>query len=356
VHPVAIYVASRAVVLAAAAAAGVLRPPLPLSRALLRWDSGWYLLTAMDGYPSHVTHHAGHVAANTTAFFPLFPYSIRALTMATGLSFQVAGLVLSSVFGLLAGVLVWLLCRHLWGRAAADRGCAAFCFFPGTFVFSMVYSEGLMIALAAACLWALLSRRYLAAGILAAVATATRPNAVALVVACAWVAAVAVWRRREWRSLLAPALAPLGILGFLAFLWYHTGDWKVWFQTEAGGWKQHVSFTLWPYLQSVARHFPFPDLNVAVAVAGLLFLVGAGAVLLASRVPVALVLYAAVVVALTLVTPQPLFPRFLLTAFPLVVGLGYRLKGGAFGGLIGLSAAGLVLLAMISMSTIAITP
>src|SRR5207253_1167110 len=124
--------------------------------------------------------------------------------------------------------LLWRLLARIWGREVADRGTALFCFFPGSFVLSMVYSEPLMLALAIGCLLALLDRRWLVAGVLAGLATGVRPNAVALVAACAWAAAVAIVKRREWRALVAPLLAPAGLVAFFAFLWARTGRPDAW--------------------------------------------------------------------------------------------------------------------------------
>ncbi|MGH9067588.1 MAG: mannosyltransferase family protein [Acidimicrobiales bacterium] len=356
-RPASAYAASRAVVLSAALLASATTPHLPLGRALTRWDSGWYVLTAVTGYPHHLPVSGGHVAASTIAFFPLFPLSIRALWLASGLPPAVAGLVLSEVFGLAAAVAVWALSRHLWGPAPADRACALFCFFPGAAVFSLVYSEGLMLVLAAACLWALARRRWVLAGVLAALATATRPNAIALAVACAWAALVAITRRREWRSLSAPLLAPAGILAYFAYLWVHTGRLRAWFLTESGGWHERVKLgATWTKVTAFAQH-PFTDLNVTVVVAGLAFLVLAGLVLLTSKVPGALLVYAGVVVAMALVSRQlGLRPRFLLTAFPLVTVLGYRLRGVAYGAVLAGSGALLFFFTVVTVSTLRLTP
>src|SRR5207244_1786643 len=143
---------------------------------------------------------------------------------------------IGAVAGLTACLLLWRLVHHLSGPASADRAVALFCFFPGAMILSLPYSEGLMLALAIGCLHALLRRRWVTAGVLAALATATRPNAMALVAACAWAAAVAVWRRREWRALAAPALAPLGLVAFFAYLARHTGDAGAYWRTQRQAW------------------------------------------------------------------------------------------------------------------------
>src|SRR5207302_5593334 len=125
-------------------------------------------------------------------------------------------------------------------RRVADRAAVLFAFSPGAFVLSLVYAEGLLVLLSAACLLALLERRWLLAGVLAALAGATRPNATAAMLACAWAAGVAIWKDREWRAAVAPLLAPVGVLGFFVFLWWHTGGAVIWFRGEFQGWGGRV--------------------------------------------------------------------------------------------------------------------
>ncbi len=356
-RPAGIYVASRAAVLLAAGVAVLRTPGLTLGGALTKWDSGWYLLVTRAGYPHTLPVVSGHVVRNTTAFFPLFPLTIRTLSVVTGLSPTSSGLFLDSAFGLVAALLVWLLARDLWERPAADRACALFCWFPGSFVLSMVYAEGLMIALAAGCLLALSRRRWLLAGVLAALATATRPNAIALGAACAWAAGVAIHRRKQWRALVAPALAPVGILAYFGFLWARTGSPVAWFTTESQGWHESVDLTAtWSRITTFAAH-PFPNLGDTVGLGCLAFAVVVGVVLIAAKLPGALVAYTAVVIALTLVSKlYGTTPRFLLTAFPLAMVLGYRLRGVAFGLALTASAVALAWLTVVSVSTLLLTP
>lgn len=356
-RPALIYVASRAAVLLAAGVAVIRSRNLTLLNALARWDSGWYLLVSQKGYPSAVPMVAGHVAQNTSAFFPLFPLTITDLSTVTRLSPVVSGLALNSAFGLAAALLVWQLARDRWGEAVAYRVCALFCFFPGSFVFSLIYAEGLMIALAAGCLLALQRRQWLAAGVLAALATATRPNAIALGAACAWVALVAIRRRREWRALIAPALAPVGILGYLGYLWARTGSPTIWFSTESQGWHEGFDLTAtWTRIVAFADH-PSANLNDVVGLACLAFVLLAGIVLIRAKLPGELVAYTAVVIALTLVSKlYGVTPRFLLTAFPLVMVLGYRLRSTAFYAALAASAVGMGWLMVVTATSFALTP
>lgn len=356
-RPAGVYLASRATVLVAVGVAVSRTPGLALNSALLHWDGGWYLLVARAGYPRHLPVVSGQVSANTTAFFPLFPMTIRALSALTGLSQTTSGLALDSAFGLIGALVIWVLARDRWGEAAAGRACALFCFFPGAFVLSLVYAEGLMIALAAGCLLALSRRAWWTAGALAALATATRPNAIALGVACAWAALGAIRDRREWCSLVAPALAPSGILAYFGFLWARTGSMTAWFTTEAQGW--HETFdasATWTRITEFVQH-PFPGLDATMGMVCLAFVVIAAAVVLWARLPGPWVAYAGVVVALTAVSRlYGVTPRFLLSAFPIAMAFGYRLRGAAFAVTLSASAAALGWLTVVSVSSLRLTP
>ena len=105
-------------------------------------------------------------------------------------------------------ILVGVLARRLFDTDVAERAMVLFAVFPGSFVLSYAYAEALLIVLAALCLWFLLDERWLLAGITAALATATRPNGLALVAACAVAAFLAIRARRDWSVARRPAAGP----------------------------------------------------------------------------------------------------------------------------------------------------
>ncbi len=122
------------------------------------------------------------------------------------------------VTGAAAAIGVWWLVRDHYRDEVATRTTALIFFSPAAMVFSFVYSEGLVIALSSLTLLALGRRRWVLAGAAAALATACDPVASAIVLPCA-VAAYVDWRRvRDARAWWAPALAPLGIIGFFSCL------------------------------------------------------------------------------------------------------------------------------------------
>ena len=146
-----------------------------------------------------------------------------------------AALAVNFVLAVAAVLLVGVLARRLFDAEVAERAMVLFAVFPGSFVLSFAYAEALLIVLAALCLWCLLEERWLLAGIVAALATATRPNGVALVAACAVAAGIAIYRRRDWWSIVAPLLAPIGFIAFQVWLSAHTGESAPWFRVAARG-------------------------------------------------------------------------------------------------------------------------
>jgi hypothetical protein len=87
---------------------------------------------------------------------------------------------------------------------------------------------------------ALVSRRWLTAGLLTLAAGTVRSTAVALIAAVAVAAAIAVIaavRAREpvaawWRPAVGAALAPLGLLGYLGYVAVATHHFDGWFWVE----------------------------------------------------------------------------------------------------------------------------
>jgi hypothetical protein len=355
---VLLYLSSRLVTFTAMAISATVSAEKTLRDTVSSWDSPFYLLVATTGYPNAVPEVGGRAVTSNIAFFPLLPALIRGVSRATGLSPLRAGLLVATVAGLVATILIWMLTVRLVDRAAADRAAALFCFFPGSFVASMVYAEPVMLALALWCILALLSRRWLVAGVAAALATASRPNALALVPCCLWAAAAAIRERRQWRAIVAPLLAPLGMIGFLAFLWARTGQPAAWFRVQHEGWGESFDFGVNTIrrLSSAARH-PLGDINELLAALGLVFLVTSAVFLARSRLPPVLLVYAAAIAVLAIGSQTiSARPRFVWTAFPLFIALAQRLRGTSYTLVVAVSAALLMGLAILSTATLAATP
>lgn len=296
---------------------------------LTSWDGLWYMRIVRRGYPSYVPSGITYDDPEArVAFFPAYPALVRAVDRVLPGGDTLAALFVNFVLGAAFIVLVGLLVRAWFGVEHSRVAMILAAIFPGSFVLSFAYSEALLLVLAASCLLALTRERWLLAGVLAALATATRPNGVAVVAACAVAAFVAIRTKRQWSALMAPALSPLG---FLAFQWWidrRTGESRVWFRVQGEAWKEGASFGLTAIrntLEAFTKPLTSPtDLLTAVSFVCTLFLVW---VAWRRGLPPAAAAYSAVVVALMLlpatVTARP---RFLFTAFPLVIAAALWLE------------------------------
>ncbi|MDQ3757350.1 MAG: hypothetical protein M3394_05840, partial [Actinomycetota bacterium] len=93
-----------------------------------KWDTGYYIGIARDGYPSTVPDGPSYLG-----FFPLFPLLARLVATLPGVDIPVAGLLVTLATGAGATLLVWRLAARTFDRAVADRAALLFCFFPGSY-------------------------------------------------------------------------------------------------------------------------------------------------------------------------------------------------------------------------------
>jgi hypothetical protein len=324
------YVASRLIVLAGAGvAAGAVRPRptsafRPIIDVLTSWDARWYLRLVRDGYPADVPPHVTFLQPEArTAFFPLYPLLVRGVDRILPGGDVLAALAVNFVLGALFVYLVGVLTRRLYGERAAGRAMVLASLFPGSFVLSFAYAEATLLVLAAVTLLLLLDRRWLLAGLAAALATASRPNAVGLVLACFLAAVVAIRREREWRALVAPVLAPLGAVAFHTYLWARTSEQRAWFRVQQEAWNEGASYG-WTAVRKTFEFVIDPFDSPTSALTGL-SVIAIGLLLFAlwkAKLPLPMAAYSLVVLGLMLlpatVTARP---RFLFTAFPLLIAV-----------------------------------
>jgi hypothetical protein len=197
----------------------------PLLDAASRWDGGWYLSIARDGY--------GHPEGTQSdlAFFPLYPAFMRVLGTIGGStddSLLLAGVVISTAALAVASVLMARAVALDHGPKVAASSVALMLAFPTTVFFSAVYAESLYLACAIGSLYLAQTGRATAAGIAGALAALARPFGVLLVIP------LAVELRAERRSLLALALPVAAFAGWMTVMWRMTGDPLAFLTAQAG--------------------------------------------------------------------------------------------------------------------------
>lgn len=290
---------------------------------LTSWDGLWYMRIVRFGYPAFVPAGITYEQPQArVAFFPAYPYLVRFVDRVLPGGDTFAALFLNAVLGAAFIVLVGLLTRAWFGAHHCRTAMVLCAVFPGSFVLSFAYSEALLVTLAAACLYALHRERWLLAGLLAAVASATRPNGVAVVAACVMAALLALRRDRNARPVMAALLAPVGFIGYQLWIDAHTDESRVWFRVQGEAWKEGASFGL-TAIRRTLETFTQPLTSPTDMVTAASFLCTLLVVWIAwrrHRLPATAAAYSAVVVILMLlpatVTARP---RFIYTAFPLFI-------------------------------------
>lgn len=320
-----------------------------ITQVLTSWDGAWYYRIIRDWYPTSIPPDITYEMPEArAAFFPVYPMLVRAVDAVLPGGDVFAGLVLNTLLGAVAIWLVGLLAREVFGERVAYRAMLLMVFFPGSFVFSFTYSEATLIAVAAGCLLCLQRRQWLAAGVLALIGTGTRPNGLALVAACAVAALFAIRDRREWKALVAPALAPIGFIAFQWYLYARTGEWA-WFRVQTEAWDEGTSFG-WTAVKNTLEAFirPLSSPTDIITAVSFLTMIALLVVMWKRRLPAPWVAFTLVVLAL-MILPATVTarPRFLYTAFPAFIAVAAwwpEEREEAWGATIAMGAAGLVAL------------
>jgi hypothetical protein len=281
-----------------------------------RWDAHWYLDVAARGY--ELRGPLASVQSNV-AFFPLYPWIVRALAAAfpAGAGVRYACALAVSNAAALAGLwLLWRLARDLSGDdETASRTVLYLLLFPAGFVLSAPYPESLYLLLSVASLGAALRGRTWLAGSLGLLLALTRPGGVLVAVPLAWIALERGGRRLP--ALAASALPLLGLAAHAAVLWRVTGDPLALFHAQAA-WGRSLASPWRTLLQPRDFH---PWLG-PVEAASLAMVAALSAWLLARRETRALAVWGLVSLVPVLLSGTLLSStRFAAVIFPAFLGL-----------------------------------
>ncbi|MFD8004844.1 glycosyltransferase family 39 protein [Streptomyces mirabilis] len=301
-----------------------------------RWDSLWYTRVADLGYGYEVRLPNGDVHSNL-AFFPLLPWLERLVSALTPLSYADAGLLVSTLASLAAAWGIFAVADHVYGPRVGACAALVWAVLPVGVVQSMAYSESLFTALAAWSLYAVLTDRWVTAGLLAAFAGLTRPVGAA-VVAALWVAAIASFVRDRsahpahgapvLRRALGMLLAPLGAAGYVLWVGHRTGKGPLGYLDVQAGWRNGFDggYAFARFVGDKFTSFPSALAGVGLIV-GVALIVWLYVTCVRQGQPPALLVYAGIVIALALCASSYFGskPRLLLPAFPLLLPLALAL-------------------------------
>ena len=203
---------------------------------LTAWDGRWYRMVAERGYlviPGH---------QSDTAFFPMYPMLLH-LGRTVGIPPNVSGLLLANGCFLIGLLAFFELSRRWIDDDAAKRAAIYLAIVPMGYVFSMVYPEGVVLAMIALAGLLAAQGRWGWAAVAAAMAALTRPESLLLVVPLAALAARA-WPtcgpRTRASALSAVLAAPAALVGTCLYHWRTFGD-PLAFSSAQRAWGRHLS-------------------------------------------------------------------------------------------------------------------
>ena len=209
---------------------------------VMNGDTWWYRSIAVSGYERRPFAPG---PANW-AFFPLYPLTVRLL----GGDFALSGMLVSHA-ALLGALLLLAPLTLACGGTEEDaaRACFYLAFFPTAYFLSLPLPESLFLFLTVGAFAAAYRDRWWLAGLLGALATATRPAGGLLLPALALLAI----ERGVWRRALAWLLPiPLGAAAFMLHLHRLTGN-AFAFKGAQENWHRHASAP-WTPLVDFLRH------------------------------------------------------------------------------------------------------
>jgi Mannosyltransferase (PIG-V) len=213
-------------------------------RSLTSSDAVWYLRIAETGY--HVEPLSGPY--HDYAFLPLYPALVRVVNALVG-NIALAGVLVANVAFVLAAILLERMGRPILGPVGALLGVAFVALAPGAVAFSLAYPESLFLLLTVGAVAAAQRSAWPAMALLFALASLTRLPGVVLIVPLA----IAIGERRGWhwhRQWLWLIAGPAALVGYLAYLWWLTGDPLAYVHAQAA-WNAPVDTVGPPGLPSV---------------------------------------------------------------------------------------------------------
>ena len=233
-----------------------------------------------DGIHYITIAESGYVADNTQAFFPVYPYLVEKVSSILGLNALVSGLVVSNLALLFVTGLFWSLLRLDNSENLSKKIIALFLLFPTAFYLGALYTESIFLALVFGTFLSARKGKWFLAGLLGALASATRPMGIFLFPAMIiewWQSKIKDQRlnikditAKNWMDLLWILLIPMGLVLYMIYLNNHFDDALKFIHSQPGfGASRSDKIVLiyqvfWRYIKMIFTVAPFSLLYLRI--------------------------------------------------------------------------------------------
>jgi len=182
----------------------------------------------------------GQIGAANWAFFPLHPLIVKALSDLTHIPVLGVAYLLGNLF--LFGALIYLYkyISIFFSVTAARNTIILVAASPVNVYFTSFYTESLFLFLSSAAIYYATQRRWILGGILGSLLGATRNTG--FLIGLIFIAIFLFnrdWKREDSKLrsfLLSLTLIPVGLLTYMIFLHYRTGDYLAFYHVQKAGW------------------------------------------------------------------------------------------------------------------------
>ncbi len=213
----------------------------PYIFAWANFDGEHYLSIAKNGYGQY--EHS---------FFPFYPLFIKIISLNSNFDkvLVITGLLISHIFFIAALFLLFKLIKIDYDKKIANWAVLALIFFPTSFYFVSLYTEGLFLFLSIGSFYFFKKQKWLLGGILGGLASVTRVTGFLILPALLIEWKIGKYKKFPWELLIIP----FGFLLYLFFLWQTTGN-PLAFYSELSGYgvQRQGNFILLP--QVFYRYF-----------------------------------------------------------------------------------------------------
>lgn len=287
---------------------------------LARWDSGWYVAVAKDGYYLNPGENS------TVVFFPLYPLLIAGLTTISGIDYFYVGQLISWLALFLALFYFYKLLRLDFEERHSYSMLLYLLVFPWSFFLAAVYTESLFFFLIVSSFFYARKQNWMLASIFGFFASLTRITGIFLFPALAY----EYWVQNKKLDLKAfwLALIPAGLSTFILYLKFKTGDFLAFIHNQSS-FGRSLTFplqTLWRDIKNTLIFFQKGEiLNTLVYALGMLVLVVSLYLLVKfhKRLRFSYLLFAYLSILLPLCTGTTTsLGRYLLNVFPVFIAAG----------------------------------
>lgn len=201
-----------------------------------QYDCNWYLTIIKGGYMD-APLITGHVGAANWAFFPVFPFTVRVLSLVLNINPVLVGIILNN---LLYPIFVYMTVTYLKIKfPSINRNYIIFffAFTPFSIYINSLYTETLYITLLSAILLLLEKQKWVFVGLLGILISGTRVTGALMIV----LVLIKLYEVRGEggqqivRKVSSVLFFPSGLLAFMVYLHFKTGDFLA-FKTIQKAW------------------------------------------------------------------------------------------------------------------------